>query len=736
MAPAARRTLLLAALALAACDESPTASGDGGATVPTQPAPVRSGELSYALRESPAGFPLWTTPVTRRIRRSDRAPAAPNTGLRLFAARREFEPAQLLLGPATGSVSVEIAPFPRLGDGQRVELSVGGYTQGWLDRLTPIGRAGSVTLDPAAPAALWLTVFVPEGAPAGDHETALTLRFNGSAVTVPVRLHVFDFALPREVHFDSQLNLSVQALAGMGGEEAAKTLLFERRLTPASVTWPSGFRYDITWDNPASPTRCMQLWDEPTEGPMYSIGALAPKYLLGRGWNGVGFPSAMVLTFVDNDTPRPARLCNVDRGPHEGSAAFNAAWSRYLGALRAYLAAHGMLDRAYYYVQNEPQDAADHRLAAHLCRLTRGAAPGLRIAISEEPTAAIAEDAGGPCGWDLWIAALQHYRQDYAWRRQRERGERVWFYSLDQDPDPFFNPTRVDRQGLHFRVIPWVSWHYRATGWAYYDAGRFFDGARPTVRAELLREGFEDYEYLYLANGGAHPRAGEAATPDPAVDSVASSLTGWTQDPEALTALRNELGRYLGRERTTLPVAVAAPQPGQHPRGSYSLNFQDPRGRPTASPLVVDGHTYTKVGWEPYDAARGYGWSGENVSDPAVALYGYDARDGFDERQRSYLYDDNGRPARFEFALENGRYRVTLGVGRPARGYPDDPHNAAVEGQRVVDDVTTTDAQPTLTRSVSVEVRDGSLTLEVGGRSRRTGDFAYTFVAFLDVVPE
>ena len=220
------------------------------------------------------------------------------------------------------------------------------------------------------------------------------------------------------------------------------------------------------------------------------------------------------------------------------------------------------------------------------------------------------------------------------------------------------------------------------------------------------------------------------------MDSVASSLTGWTQDPEAFTTLRNELGRYLGHERTTLPVTVAAPQPGQHPRGSYSLNFQDPRARPTADPLVVDGRTYTKVGWGPYDPAHGYGWSGENVGSPAVALYGYDARDGFDERRRSCLYDDYGRPARFEFALENGRYRVTLGVGRPARGYPDEPANAAVEGQRLIDDVATTDAQPTLARSVSVEVRDGSLTLEAGGRSRRTGDFSYTFVAFLDVVPE
>ena len=42
----------------------------------------------------------------------------------------------------------------------------------------------------------------------------------GAAVRVPVRLHVFDFALPREVHFDSQLNLSVQALAKNPGTMA------------------------------------------------------------------------------------------------------------------------------------------------------------------------------------------------------------------------------------------------------------------------------------------------------------------------------------------------------------------------------------------------------------------------------------------------------------------------------------------------------------------------------------
>jgi hypothetical protein len=126
-------------------------------------------------------------------------------------------------------------------------------------------------------------------------------------VVVPVRLTVFDFALPATVHFASQMNLDMGALAGALGNDAAHTLLHEHRFTPASVTWPSGFAWQITWDTSASPTRCTAFWDEPTESPPFSIRHLARRYLLGEGWNGVGFPDAMVLHFVDNATPRRQR---------------------------------------------------------------------------------------------------------------------------------------------------------------------------------------------------------------------------------------------------------------------------------------------------------------------------------------------------------------------------------------------------------------------------------------------
>ena len=719
--------LLVWVVSLAGC-------GDSGGGPRTEPVVLEPSEFTYLLQESPPNLPLWTTPCAHKVLASERAPSEQRSGLRMSAARNEFEPVQLLIGPGRGSVRVRADPFPDLGSGQRLDVAKVGYEGDWPEVLEPIGPETALSIPSDRPLGIWITVYVPRDAPAGEHETTVHLEWGSEEIVVPLRLYVFDFALPDEIHFATQLNVSIQALVPEGGsEEDAKTLLFEHRMTPKAVTWPSGFGWNITWDSEANPSRCQAFWDEPDEPADYSIGALSKKYILGEGWNGVGFPTAMVLQFVDNATPRPDVFCGIQRGDHYGSEDYNEAWSAYLAALDAYLTEHGMADKAYYYVQNEPQDEEDERLAAFLCDLTRRAAPNLRIAISEEPKPEIAEDPKHPCGYDIWIAHVRAYQHDYAWERQRDHGEQVWFYSLDHDPDPYFNPTKVDTQGMHERIIPWVAWHERIRGWAYYDAGRFFHDGRPGIRAELLREGFEDYEYLWLANSGAHPKVFETSAVDVTVDSVASGLTTWTRDPDAFMTLRHELGRFIEGSRDTLPVLEADSE--VHPRGAYYLNFQDPSGPPTQDPLVVDGKTYVKIGWMSYDPKLGYGWYGEHVDDPAIAKYGYDDVSGYSEVERSYVYDDYGRDNLFEFALANGRYRVTIGLGRPARGYPNDPHNAVIEGIVVAKDVVTTDDEPIFTRTVEVDLHDGSLSVVVGGRSELTGDWAYTFLEYIDIEP-
>ncbi|MCP4676303.1 MAG: hypothetical protein GY854_12485 [Deltaproteobacteria bacterium] len=720
---------------LASCDDKKGGDDD---EVASEPVILDSSEYTYKLEESTGDLTIWTTPCTKKVRTNDLPPEETRSGISISAARNEYEPFQILLGPSAGEVSVSMELFSDLGQGHSVKMAEVGFEEGWSEQLTPIAQGGVISLTSSHSTPVWITVYIPEGAPAGSHHGNITVQNGDTQISIPVELYVFDFAIPSEIHYASQLNLGISELVPPGGNvDDAKDMLFAHRFTPKSVTWPSGFNWGITWENSASSDQCNVLWDEPDEPDQYSIGWLSKRYILGEGWNGTGFPNAMIFQFVDNSTPRPSEFCGISRGDHYGSDEFNAEWSEFLGALNTYLADEGLDEKAYYYVQNEPQNEEDHLLANHLCRLTKNAAPGLRIAISEEPKPEIAEAAAGDCGFDIWIAHVRAYQKDYAWQRQQDHGEQVWLYSLDHDPDPYFNPTAVAAEGINQRIIPWVSFGLRATGWAYYDANRFFSAHRPTVRAEILREGFEDYEYLYLANdragGGAYPRVNEISPVDQTVQSVASSLTSWTRNPDALMKLRHELGLYIEGTSDTLPVLEA--DGDQRPAGEYYINFQDPEGEPSADPLTIDGNTWMKIGWTPYDDELGYGWYGENVDNAAIVICGYDDVSGYSEAQKSYVYDDYGRDNLFEFALENGVYQVTVGAGRPGRGYPGDPHTVVVEGTAVIDDEPTSDAEPVIERTIEVDLMDGRLSLETGGLSPTTGEWSYTFMAYMIISP-
>ena len=255
--------------------------------------------------------------------------------------------------------------------------------------------------------------------------------------------------------------------------------------------------------------------------------------------------------------------------------------------------------------------------------MARTNAPNIRIAVSEEAKANIAErtDAGGPCGYDIWIAHMPTYAKDYAWARERDHGEHSWFYSLPQDAMPYFNPCRNDvglEEGMHHRVLTWVSWTYRIKGWAYYLMSIFFNGNRPKVGAELFRETFEDYEYLYKANGNKHPVVYQTIDLDATAASIGMSTTTWSQVPAEVRVIRHELARFITGQRSTVPVLTVSTPP---PMVAAYINFQDPAGAPTANPLVVNSKTWQKIGWGAFDAVLGYGWSGPFIGNAVIMKY-------------------------------------------------------------------------------------------------------------------
>jgi Domain of unknown function (DUF4091) len=729
---------------------SGSSSGTGGGQTCTDCTPA--GPMTFAL-PSPAGATLWTTTTMDKVLREAAPPKTPGDKISISAARNEFEPFQLVVrADATTTATIAMTPFSGPGKISRVEIRRAGYvhiaapsdassipSSNIPDPLLPTAFGASEALGAAENQPFWITVYVPPDAAPGDYTATLTVTVGGAAKDVPVALHVFDFALPAQIGFDGNWNASFESLGGSASLEAVKSLkdfFYEHRLVPSSVAWPAGLNYNggIDYDCAAD-----QFVDKSGD---YEFSTLGPEYIDGKGWNGAGFPSFEVMQFVDNSTPRPDNFCGVDRGPDAfGTPAYNAKWSKLLSAVDAYLVAHSWQGKGYYYVQNEPQGPPDYDIAAFLADLGKTAAPHLRIAVSEEPKPEIAENPkGNGHSYDIWWADLSYFEPGYAQKRQA-LGETVWWYFLYGDLPPHFNPITIDHPGIESRIPFWAAYKYHVTGFAYYSVTGWgadpYNEPRPqgtkqngdgfllyppvpgglvtSIRWELLREGEEDYEYLLLAQN-----CGMTA------DSAASSTTSFTHDASALQHLRDELGSFLEKKANGCPVLDSKP-PGAHPRAAYYLNFQDPAGEPKQSPLTVNGHTWTKIGWEAYDAKQGYGWAGENIGDPKVMLYQYLADASVDDLQKSIIYDDYGRTDTFNWDIENGKYTVTVSIGWADKTYS--KNKVIIEGQPLFDSVETNPGQPYLVKSITVDVADGNVTMEAGQKDE------YTMLDWMSIEP-
>jgi hypothetical protein len=761
-----------------------------GLTQPLPTAPQAEGDLepyTYQLTQSTAAYQVWTTPPSERVFKDDALPTESGSSVKVYAAKNEFEPFQIVVKPAaSGNVSVSIDDF---GAGITVNLYQVKYvditqvtdslgrTGPYPDPLWPLENGATVTLTANENTAFWFSVAVPKTASASDY----TADVHIGGVSIPVTLHVFNFVIPDELHVKSQMNFSHQTIlskygvTGTGSEywmyvDKIKQTFIDHRLTPKSVLWSGGLTSNggapyIDYDcDTATLSDPHGIWGFEEPAARYLDGTGLMDGTFSAPFNGgTGFPSFMAVTFRNNDASadqRPDTFCGITRDSGDWYAAdnpnsaYNQKWFEYFAALQDYANSLGYLDEAYYYFANEPQDQADYDAVAWYSRLLNQAAPNFKLMVSEEPKPEIYNTGH----IDIWLPVLNQYDPAVSHDREANHGEETWIYFLHGTRPPYFNPITLDHPGIESKLTGWFLWKYRVRGIAYYSLNNWSQnpwtdpmtdghngdtfmlyppsednqsityGANnhrfvPSIRFELMRDSLEDYEYLYILNGG-RPEVNVSNDADTQADKIISGLTSYTRDGEFMYNLRRLIGMKNGGEISTIPDIQP---PSGHPRadgppGNYYINFQDPAGKPTDDPLVVDGKTYMKIGWNEYEAdtSLGYGWYG----DMAHVMYQY-LSSGPNKLQSSIIYDDWGREKTFEFDLPNGQYNVTVSVGWEGRGY--DHHYIVIEGQSFVNDEATTSAAPYIVRSQEVTINDSKLTMQMGIFNE------YTMLNYLDI---
>ncbi|MCP4699757.1 MAG: DUF4091 domain-containing protein [Gammaproteobacteria bacterium] len=717
----------------------------------------------------------WTTPPGERVFKDDPIPSEMGTEIMVYAAKNEFEPFQAVVNPSvSGSVNVSIGDFgagisSKIYQVKYVNIARAtdnlGRTGDYPDPLWPLENGAAVNLSADQNTAFWFSVFVPKTTPAGDY----TANVQIGPGNIPVKLHVFDFAIPDQLHVKSQMNFSHNTIlnkygvTGTGNEYwkyvlKIKQYFIDHRLTPKSVLWSGGVTTSraapyIDYDCAGTLTDNKGIWG-------FELPAMA--FLDGNGFNeGTGFPSFMAATFGNNDSSadqRPSDFCGQTRSAADWvthpNTPYNQLWFRYMAGLQDYLAGLGYLDKAYYYFANEPQDQPDYDAVAWYSQELKKAAPSLKLMVSEEPKAEIyAHPAYPGAKIDIWLPVLNTYDPIISHDREANYGEETWVYFLYGTRPPYFNPITLDHPGIESLLTGWFLWKYRVRGIAYYalnqwrrnpwtdpmtdnhngDVFMLYPPSEtnadiaygtnnhrfvPSIRFELMRDSLENYEYLYVLNGG-RPEIGQSTLADAQADKIISGLTSYTRDSDFMYNLRRVIGQKNGNEIATLPDL--APSAG-HPRaqgapGNYYINFQDPNGEPGAQPLLANGKEYMKIGWNDYDENLGYGWFGDMVH----VVYRY-ISGAPNELQNSIIYDDWGREKTFEFDLPNGTYNVTVSVGWQGKQYA---HNQVdIEGIAFVTDEA---GDPYLIRTHPVTISDNKLTLVMGIFDK------YTMLNYLDI---
>ena len=474
-----------------------------------------------------------------------------------------------------------------------------GVRDWWPDALPPLDKPVDVPAGRNQP--IWVLVHVPEGATAGDYVGTVSLKAEGFWVEVPIGLHVWDFTLPKENHLATAFGLSLGTIAQY---HHLKTDDDRRRVWEKYLALMSRSRLSPYDPAPMDPIRVRLMPDaDPPRAELdfdafdREFARVTEKYHFTNyrlPMHGMGGG-----TFHDRTDP--------SIGPYAaGSPQYEATFASYAGQLREHLEQKGWLDMMYVYWFDEP-DPKDYEFVADGMKRLKRYAPGLARMLTEQP-----EDNVLAGTVDIWCPVSHNYDAGEA-EKCRARGERFWWYVCCGPKAPYCT-LFIDHPATELRVWHWQTWqrdivgtlvwqaNYWTSGAAYPDGhqnpyedpmgwvsgystpkgtkrpwgngdGRFLyppltaatpeiagegpvlDSPVSSIRLEMLREGVEDYEMLYLLRSLLE-RHGESLADEARArylallevpPSITAEMTTFTTDPEPIHARRTEIAEAIER---------------------------------------------------------------------------------------------------------------------------------------------------------------------------------------------
>ena len=486
-----------------------------------------------------------------------------------------------------------------------------GLVGDWPDALPPLPISidkGSIDIAAGRNQPIWLNVKVPADAVPGDYQGSFLLtsadgQFN---VTVPYSLHVWNFALPTENHIETAYGYSPTLTARYHN---ARTDADRRRVNEMYLQCFSDHR--ISTYNPAPYDNFSVKWLPEENPPRCEIdfsrfdaemGRVMNKYhftnfrLPGHGLGGGTFHSRTepAIAGFAADTPEYKAMC-----------------ADYYAKLQTHLIEKGWIDKAYMYWFDEPGQH-DYEFVADGTARIQQYAPRIQrfmTLMMDNDGFMKALDAKNTT-INIWCSISNSFRDELA-KQRMALGERFWWYVCTGPKAPYCT-LFLDHPATELRIWHWQAWQrnivgslvWESTYWhsdaafpesfqnPYEDPmgytsgystprgtkihwgngdGRFiypplaaavpglndgqpvFDKPVSSIRWEMIREGVEDYEMLYLLRDLLQQKGDNLSEADRTAanalltvpESITKSMTEFTIDPRPILERRAAVAEMI-----------------------------------------------------------------------------------------------------------------------------------------------------------------------------------------------
>jgi len=502
---------------------------------------------------------VWWCEATNKVPRHRRLPRKATSAACLAAAKNDFEAVQIIMRPEKPLQGLTATCKGLRGtDGATIaahEIEIlqvyyhfvehptdaTSVRADWPDALPPLAKPINVAAGENQP--LWILVHIPASAQAGDYKGTVELEAEGFSATVPLHLHVWDFALPERNHVQTAFGLSMDNVFRY---HRAKTDTQRRQLVDDYLQCFADHRISPYDPTPLDPLRVQFLPE--ANPPRAKVDFRAFDKAMTRAVEQYHFTGFRLSIQGMGGGTFHARYEPKIGNYGEETPQYKAMFSSYVQQVENHLREKGWLEMAYVYWFDEP-DPKDYPFVRNGMQRLKTYAPGISTMLTEEPVDSLA----GPI--DIWCPVSPRYDHDRAESRRAE-GEQFWWYVCCFPKAPYCT-LFIDHPATELRTWYWQTWkrgivgtlvwqsNYWTSNAAYPDEpqnpyldpmgyvsgystpkgtrrfwgngdGRFIypplaaavpgkSGSEPvlqrpvsSIRWEMLREGVEDYEMLYL----------------------------------------------------------------------------------------------------------------------------------------------------------------------------------------------------------------------------------------------